>query len=250
MKSCATLARTSKSANRPHPFVCTESCERIAIDPTAAAPTTAARYAAAAGARFPSPSMRRTPDASVGCAATAGAESTAIWSENGNGGLAGRHLLVAPQGCGPPAHSDQSVSLQSVSDQSVSLQSVSLQSVSDQSVSLQSVSLQSVSDQSVSLQSVADTALDQPTASNPGPSGPFVTNLSRFACGFGAWLSRAAAAASTSPTPPPKPAAVRCAAFISAPFTWPGVQSGWRASTWAAAPATIGAESDVPDIHM
>ena len=37
---------------------------------------------------------------------------------------------------------------------------------------------------------------------------------------------------------------------ISAPFTWSGAEPGFRASICAAAPATIGAENDVPLIHM
>ena len=40
------------------------------------------------------------------------------------------------------------------------------------------------------------------------------------------------------------------AVTISAPFTWSGVQSGWRARICAAIPETTGAENDVPDIQM
>ena len=37
---------------------------------------------------------------------------------------------------------------------------------------------------------------------------------------------------------------------MSAPLTWSGVHSGWRARIWAAAPATTGAANDVPESSM
>ena len=68
----------------------------------------------------------------------------------------------------------------------------------------------------------------------------------------GGLVSAAAAPASISPTPAERPAAfgTGCAVSMRAPFTWSGVHSGCRASSSAAAPETIGAANEVPDIHM
>ena len=65
-------------------------------------------------------------------------------------------------------------------------------------------------------------------------------------------MTAAAAVTSISPTPADSASAADRwrAVSMSAPLTWSGVQFGWRASNWAAAPATTGAEKDVPDIHM
>ena len=60
--------------------------------------------------------------------------------------------------------------------------------------------------------------------------------------------TRRARATSSSPTPsdPGVAAGVALAEIMSAPLTWSGVQPGCWASSVVAAPATIGAEKDVP----
>ena len=75
-----------------------------------------------------------------------------------------------------------------------------------------------------------------------------VRNWSSPAFGFGGVVTVRAATTFSSPTPsdPGAAAGVALAETMSAPLTWSGVQSGCWASSIAAAPATIGAEKDVP----
>jgi hypothetical protein len=77
------------------------------------------------------------------------------------------------------------------------------------------------------------------------------TKVRSAAFGLGGAVCAAAAAASISPIPTDIEDAfgTNRAVFISAPLTWSGDQSGWRARIWAAAPATTGAANEVPDIH-
>jgi hypothetical protein len=65
-------------------------------------------------------------------------------------------------------------------------------------------------------------------------------------------LTIAALNALISPTPaePGGASGTYRAAFMSAPFTWSGVQLGCLARIWAAAPDTTGAAKDVPDRRM
>jgi hypothetical protein len=81
----------------------------------------------------------------------------------------------------------------------------------------------------------------------PSPAGP--TNWFSAAFGSGGPTTAAALVASTMPTPrePRVAAGVSFADTISAPLTWSGVHSGWRARTCAAAAATTGAANDVPE---
>ena len=70
--------------------------------------------------------------------------------------------------------------------------------------------------------------------------------------GFGGSATAAAAAARAMPTPsePGAAAPAGSAVSISAPLTWSGDHDGCAARICEAAPATIGAAKDVPDIHM
>ena len=81
----------------------------------------------------------------------------------------------------------------------------------------------------------------------------FVTKRLRPAFGLACPSVAIAPATLTMPTPiaPTEsyPAGTLALA-INAPLTWSGVQSGCREITVAAAPDTIGAANDVPDIHM
>src|SRR6266567_2116744 len=78
------------------------------------------------------------------------------------------------------------------------------------------------------------------------------TNASSARFGFGGAVTFAAASAVNSPTPLEAPTAglIIRAVTISAPLTWSGVQSGWRARMSAAAPDTTGAANDVPESCM
>jgi hypothetical protein len=83
------------------------------------------------------------------------------------------------------------------------------------------------------------------------PSAAVVMNWSRPAFGFGSAafaLSDRAAGMFSSPTPsePFGADGTGDAVIISAPLSWSGVQFGFLLSSIAAAPATIGAENDVP----
>ena len=86
----------------------------------------------------------------------------------------------------------------------------------------------------------------------PVPSSAGPTNWFRAAFGFGGLVTAAALVASTMPTPREPGAAlgVSFAESMSAPLTWSGVHSGWRASTCAAAAATTGAANEVPESSM
>ncbi len=109
--------------------------------------------------------------------------------------------------------------------------------------------VQSVADQV----GVVDTVWNQAAPLKTGwPVASVPMNASRFVCGFGGLTTAAAAPALTSPTPAawPLTSGSAVAVLIRAPFTWSDVQLGWRASTCAAAPATIGAASEVPAVHM
>src|SRR6266581_2822338 len=78
------------------------------------------------------------------------------------------------------------------------------------------------------------------------------TNASSARFGFGGAVTFAAASAVSSPTPLDAPTAglIVRAVTISAPLTWSGVQSGWRARMSAAVPDTTGAANDVPESCM
>src|SRR5712691_2286614 len=102
---------------------------------------------------------------------------------------------------------------------------------------------------------LVDTALAQAAWSNDRApvSGSVVTNASRFSFGFGGVEVRSAALpALTSPTPPACQSIVPRYVEVSmrAPLTSFGPQPGCLARICAAAPAAMGAENDVPDIHM
>ena len=86
----------------------------------------------------------------------------------------------------------------------------------------------------------------------PVPSEAWRTNWFTAAFGLGGLETRDAAYASITPTPSDPGAAfgVCFAVSMSAPLTWSGVHSGWRARIWAAAPATTGAANDVPESSM
>ena len=91
--------------------------------------------------------------------------------------------------------------------------------------------------------------LAESKATPPVPSAPTYWFRPRF--GLGGFVASKAAFAFSSPTPRDMlAAAVGRAVSISAPLTLSGVQFGFLARISAAAPETIGAENDVPDIHM
>jgi hypothetical protein len=93
--------------------------------------------------------------------------------------------------------------------------------------------------------------LAQLAALNARPPAPSEdTNWLSARFGLGGLVTCEAALALTSPSPRAIPAAVGWAVSMRAPLTWSGVQFGWLATTSAAAPETMGAANDVPDIHM
>jgi len=97
-------------------------------------------------------------------------------------------------------------------------------------------------------------ASSQETSSKtiPSPAGSLIRKPSRARFGFGGRASAAAAGAYASPTPAASVRTLRSARAwcISAPLTWSGVSAGRSASTSAAIPETIGAESEVPERVM
>src|SRR4051794_25170868 len=130
----------------------------------------------------------------------------------------------------------------------MSPQLMSLHATSRHATSLQATASQATSDFAASAQPTASKLWDV----GPGVDEPPVTNLSSPALGFGALLTRAAPSAFSSPTPSDPsvtPFGAR-AVSIRAPFTWSGVKFGCRARICAAAPATAGAENDVPESWM
>ena len=83
------------------------------------------------------------------------------------------------------------------------------------------------------------------------PAGSATTKRSRARFGLGGLVTAVILPPLTSPTPSVQPvAAVADVVSISAPLTWSGVQSEWRASRSAAIPETTGAANDVPESCM
>src|SRR5439155_21300468 len=112
---------------------------------------------------------------------------------------------------------------------------------------------QAASDQATASQATFDLAADSQAAEAKtfDPSDADLTNWFSPAFGFGSRAvppSPRAFGMFSSPTPrEPLGAPVSgVAVSISAPFTWSGVHVGFLSMIMAAAPATIGAENDVP----
>ena len=157
------------------------------------------------------------------------------------------------------------VALVQVAEVQVALVQVAEVQVASANAELVQEALVQVADVQVALVQVADvhvadvqvasvlTCSFQASASKVGsPSSLPSTNARRFSFGFGGSVDAAARCGVDLADARRDGVGVGQAGALSirAPFTWSGVQSGWRARSCAAAPATTGAANDVPDIHM